>query len=254
MNADKPVDSAQPPIPVQNYDRIAAEYYDPTRHPTCADFRDATRLLLERFLAQYAPRPRSLELGAGKSLVAECFAAHHLPLSTLTITDASAAMLAYSEMWRERGAALAVATIETLGDSEQPFDLVFACLGDPYNTPDLWQRMRQWLTPNGAYFYTTPSFDWATRFRRHHQNGNDSLAEFVVEGEAVYVPSFVPSPAAQRALIVGCGLTVDHIVHITRRELPNGVRSAKLSLPEIAADLPIVTGFWGGLQKEGSAR
>jgi 2-polyprenyl-3-methyl-5-hydroxy-6-metoxy-1,4-benzoquinol methylase len=253
MNADEPLDGAQIRASAQSYDRIATEYYDPVRHPTCADFRDATRLLLDRFLAQHAPRQRALELGAGKSLVAECYAAHELPLTTLTITDASAAMLAYSEIWRERGAKLAVSTVEALSELEGQFDFVFACLGDPYNTPRLWHRIRQRLAPLGTYFYTTPSFDWATRFRRHHQGGQNSLAEFLVDGERVYVPSLVLSLEAQRVMIEASGLTVEHVADIARRDLPKGVRSPKLALAEIAADLPIVTAYWGGLQNRSSA-
>jgi 2-polyprenyl-3-methyl-5-hydroxy-6-metoxy-1,4-benzoquinol methylase len=248
VNATKPLHGAKMHAPAQNYDRVAIEYYDQALHPTCADFRDATRLLLDRFLAKHAPRNRALELGAGKSLVAESYAAHDLPLTTLTITDASAAMLKYSASWRKRGAKLVVSAVETLSNSDGQFDLIFACLGDPYNTPRLWQRIRECLAPHGAYFYTTPSFDWATRFRRHHQGGNESLAEFLVEGEHIYVPSLVISPEAQRAMIEAGGLTVGQIANIARRDLPAGVRSPKLALTEISADLPIVTGYWGGLR------
>lgn len=245
MNGPLAGDSS--PVAVQSYDRVASEYYDGVLHPTCADFRQATHLLLDRFFAQYAPRARALELGAGKSLVAEWYAAHDLPLDTLTLTDASAAMLAHSRMWRERGARLIVSAVEDLGDTEGRFDLVFACLGDPYNTAHLWRNIRQWLAPDGNYFYTTPSFEWASRFRRRHQSGIDSAAEFLVEGDRVYVPSLVHPPPAQLAVIEGCGLTVDHIEHIARRDMPHGVRSPKLALAEIGADLPIVSGYWGGV-------
>jgi hypothetical protein len=228
---------------LQAYDRIAAEYYDAIRHPTCADFRDASRMLLTKFLAGRSPPLHALELGAGKSLLAECFSARGFPLRTLTITDASATMLEYSEPWRADGATLAVASVESFEAVDGSFDLIASCLGDPYNTPTLWRRIAQWLAPGGDCFYTTPSFSWAEQFRARHQGGRDAVAEFLVDGESVYVPSSVLQPEAQRAMIEAAGLRVEGVSVVTRQDLPSGTRSPKLDQPGMAADLPIVTAF-----------
>jgi 2-polyprenyl-3-methyl-5-hydroxy-6-metoxy-1,4-benzoquinol methylase len=236
-------DSLGRDAPSQSYDRIAVEYYDAARHPTCADFRDASRMLLMEFLAGEIPGPRALELGAGKSLLAECFAARGFPLETLTITDASATMLAYSEPWRARGATLAVASVDSFEAVDASFDLIASCLGDPYNTPALWRRITHWLAPGGACFYTTPSFAWAERFRPRHQSGREAVAEFLVDGESIYVPSWVLRPKAQCAMIEAAGLRVEGMSVVTRRDLPSGARSMKLDQPDMAADLPILTAF-----------
>src|ERR1039458_4539600 len=43
--------SQQSPPPPENYERLGREYYDIERHPTCADFRYASKRLLAPLIA-----------------------------------------------------------------------------------------------------------------------------------------------------------------------------------------------------------
>ena len=93
------------------YSELSSEYYDSVKHPTCADFRDAGRLLLYDFVDQGLIRSdgRTIEVGAGRSLVAEVLSARDRSIEGLLITDISFEMLWHSREFSEHGARLLVA-------------------------------------------------------------------------------------------------------------------------------------------------
>ena len=92
------------------YEDLASEYYDPLRHPTCANFREASDLLLGGWLREYSAAGAWIcEVGAGRSTVAEQLAMRNISLNRLTLADSSAEMLAYSREWAARGALLVLA-------------------------------------------------------------------------------------------------------------------------------------------------
>src|SRR5580658_7644900 len=96
----------QPAIPKpSSYEDVAAEYYDSERHPTCANFRGASRLLLRTWLVGKR-NTRLCEIGAGKSVVAEILSDLGYPLGHVTLVDDSPSMLGYSKHWIRDGAKL----------------------------------------------------------------------------------------------------------------------------------------------------
>lgn len=227
---------------MMGYEALAAEYYDADRHPTCADFREATRILLESFIdAQPALHP-SLEVGAGCSLVAEVFAARGIDIAALTLTDASTGMLAHSAIWAARGARVITAAVDAPELPTGPYACIFACLGDPYNGPALWQAVARRLRTGGVCFYATPSFEWAEAFRHAAQQGETSVAEFLVGGRTLSVPSIILPQPAQREMIEAAGLKVIRVDVLPRRAL-NIVRSPKLGQPRMTEDMPVVTSY-----------
>ena len=185
---------------------MASEYYDTGRHPTCANFRQASRILLEA-LVPNAPVARSCEVGAGNSLLAELLWRRHRSLDGLLITDAVPEMLQHSLSWERRGATLAVAPAARLPVPESSLDLLVASLADPYDDRSLWDEVARVLAPGGHCVLTTPSATWAHRFRA--EGSPDGAAEFELEDRTtVYVTSLVRSPEEERLLIEGQGLQV----------------------------------------------
>jgi hypothetical protein len=187
--------------------------------------------------------PPALEIGAGMSLVAELYDELGLSLSSLILTDASAAMLKHSAPWGKRGARLINASVKNLQFPDASFGLIFCSLGDPYNGTALWNRVAALLQPGGYCVFTTPSFEWATFFRRQHQDGLEDLAEFLVRGkDRIYVPSKVLAVEEQTALIESSGLKVNIVSHVRLSELPGGATSPKLKGPK-GERLIVVTGL-----------
>src|SRR5216683_2735662 len=100
--------------PVASYELVAQEYYDAERHPTCANFREASRLLFRRWLSLVPNRKLICELGAGKSLLAEILTEALRSLDTVTLVDESPSMLAYSRALKEVGVRLDLASVFAL--------------------------------------------------------------------------------------------------------------------------------------------
>src|SRR5947207_2274412 len=93
--------------PSGSYDDVAAEYYDPVRHPTCANFREASDYLLDQWWAEYQIGESAIfEVGPGRSAAAEQMLKRGAHLNQLTLVDSSSAMLAYSGKWRAYGSHL----------------------------------------------------------------------------------------------------------------------------------------------------
>src|SRR5258708_2843943 len=98
------------------YELVALEYYDPHKHPTCANFREASAGILRDWLAQLFPNGpgRACEVGAGRSILAELLDRQRVPLDDLLITDSSPSMLSYSSGWRQRGSRLSLNQAEAI--------------------------------------------------------------------------------------------------------------------------------------------
>src|SRR2546422_8630346 len=139
------------------YDEVASEYYNQHRHPTCANFRDATAQVLEDWLA-----PRSqwngwiCEVGAGKSLLAHILSAAGRKLSHLVILDASRRMLAYSSPWKQKGANLMLGRANALPLRDSSITLLAAPVSDPFNEPRFWSEADRVLHSGATAVFTTP--------------------------------------------------------------------------------------------------
>jgi|SRR5580692_2003756 SAM-dependent methyltransferase len=186
------------------YTDLASEYYDAARHPTCANFREASYHLLDQWLASFVrPDTKVLEVGAGASIVADWLSESQRTVARFFATDSSPDMLAYSR-------APIATTYYVVCDARQlsfisgGFDIVVSSLGDPYNTPSFWEEAARVLRVGGHVLFTAPSFDWALKFR-----GATDTAEFVTsDGSEILVPSYVVPDHVQSQMIEAAGLVL----------------------------------------------
>jgi ubiquinone/menaquinone biosynthesis C-methylase UbiE len=216
-----------------NYSDLASEYYDSERHPTCANFREASQYLLVPWLKELVlPRSRVLETGAGSSIVAEWLASDKRLLTSFVASDLSSEMLHYSSSHSDT-AAFVVCDAESLPFANNSLDLVVASLGDPYNTARFWREAARTLRSGGHVLFTTPAFEWARQFR----NGAN-FAEFVTaNGGAVAVTSWVEPEEGQRRMIERCELRITQRRDVYEYQLRETRRSPKLRIG------PIVSGY-----------
>ena len=88
-----------------SYDRIASEYYDAARHPTCHNFGELSERMIASWCNQIPSfRTQILEIGAGRSIIARIMAAADQQLDRLILLDQSKGMLAHSDLWQRLGA------------------------------------------------------------------------------------------------------------------------------------------------------
>jgi ubiquinone/menaquinone biosynthesis C-methylase UbiE len=170
-----------------------------------------------------------LEVGAGKSVVAEAVKASHSNVK-LTLLDSSKEMLAISKGWAEF-AEFVVADARSTGLPKASFDLIVSSLGDPYNTNEFWQEANRLLRPRGVCLFTTPAPEWALAFR---DKNHSSEAEFVLsDGRTVFVPSFVPTYEEQVSLIERSGMNIDSVEEFCVSDLTGGIS------PKLRANLRV---------------
>jgi hypothetical protein len=98
------------------FDSLADEYYDPELHPTCANFRSGSLILVERFLRSVGPMGGIwCDLGAGNSVLLEVIERTLLTDEPFVIAvDGSAQMLDQTPSKRWHDAAPVVALVEHL--------------------------------------------------------------------------------------------------------------------------------------------
>src|SRR4028118_2295010 len=86
---------------LSTYEELSSEYYNPLRHPTCANLREASAIVLRHWLPRLLPVETATlcEVGAGKSLLAELLAEQGVTAAQLILMDSSHSMLAYSRPW-----------------------------------------------------------------------------------------------------------------------------------------------------------
>lgn len=224
------------------YETIAPEYYDPVRHPTCANFRDASLSILRPWLTERDWRQRVLcDLGAGRSVVAEILARGKDRPRRLCLLDRSPSMVAQTP-----ASTLPVVTV--IGDAralalrDHCLDLAVASLGDPFNDLAFWSEMARVLKPGGLVAFTTPSYEWARSFRAETPRQLLDSATFIVRGgERVETPSFVLPRHAQSALLRSVGLELETESVVILSELQPAQISPKLRID--GPDLPVVHGY-----------
>src|SRR5271157_817720 len=216
------------------YSDLASEYYDSRRHPTSANFREASQYLRAPWLLELLrPWSRVLEIGAGRSVVAELLADSGQSPALFVVSDLSPEMLSYTPSFLEHPPSLCLCDAELLPFASNSFDLIVSSLGDPYNTVDFWQGVARVVCPEGYVVFTTPSFEWAKQFR----NGTN-LAEFVIaDGGAIVVKSCVEEVGEQRRMIERSGLTIMERRNVFKHQLHKTPLSPKLRTG------PIVSGY-----------
>jgi SAM-dependent methyltransferase len=226
---------------ISTYDDVASEYYDPKRHPTCANFSELSHtFLVPRILRFELLSTNILEVGSGRSTVAPILSEQNLLMNRLTLLDQSPGMLAHSQEWGRKGARLIVANACRTELPTATFDLIVAALGDPYNSEDFWREVVRLLRRGGVCLFTTPAPEWATRFRQPEFR---SYAEFVIaDGTSLLVPSYIPTLDQQIRMITDAGLAVIEVGCLNAEQL-SGTHSPKLLVNEATKPLPIVRGF-----------
>lgn len=201
------------------YSSVAQEYYDEVLHPTCADFRLASWIYLERLFEEVKPTGRMADIGCGKSLIAE------FCQRNLVLIDQSIEMLEHNAPLLERR--LMDVERESIGRSE--FDWIFAVLADPYNTPEAWKNIGRALKSRGQCIFIVPSFEWVGSFRRDSMSEKPNLARFITaRGDEVFLRSLVFDLEFQKEMIAQAGLVSQPVEHVLVRDLPF-VKSRKIS-------------------------
>lgn len=217
---------ATAPSSLGSYSQVAAEYYDPQLHPTCANFREASAVIFRPWFESFLrPDISILETGSGASLVAELTS--EMKLRTfLILSDKSPEMLSKSD--GKSSNYCVVSDAERLSIRSHSIDVIAGSLGDPYNTIAFWLECARVLHPGGRVFFTTPSFAWAHSFRE--ETGSPAMAaQFdLVEGGTLLVPSVVLRPSDQIALIRSAGLDVEEVLDIDASSVRQTKPSPKL--------------------------
>jgi SAM-dependent methyltransferase len=241
--SDRLVRSQSSDLVIADYDALAAEYYDVRRHPTCANFREGSRRVLDRWLGSLRVDGQVLcDIGAGKSILAEVVAPKFSWLRRVILVDESPRMLAYSGQWADIGAQLIIGDASRIPLLTESTDVIVSSLGDPYNLDDFWSEVRRVLRPGGRAFFTTPSYEWARAFRRS-ENGLPNVATFqLLNGQTVYVPSYILDVGDQVDLMARHGLIVSEVINVLLSALTETPISPKLLSPD-RRDGKVVTGF-----------
>ena len=225
------------------YKIIAGEYYDPDFHPTCSNFREASKILIKKEFFNI-PQNESyyiLEVGAGKSVLIEICKELDLRFNKIVISDAEEQMLKYSFPFELRNMEFSIIDAENTNIENSFFDIIISSLGDSYNTSKFWKEIRRTLKDGGYCLYTTPSHEWCNIFRKNQINKD--LASFITKADdEVYIPSLIYDETTQVKMIEDVGLTCKQINEIKLRSLNDQIISPKLRT-ELADELPVVTSY-----------
>jgi SAM-dependent methyltransferase len=204
-------------LKLQSYSSVAAEYYDAQRHPTCRNFRDASRSLLQEALGVIPRSGSALEVGAGDALLGELAPNE---FDRLILLDKSEEMISYSRKFSQI-AELVVGDALALPFESNTFSLIVASLADPFNEPRFWNEIQLTLKFGAYCVFTTPSYDWASSFRMRSAEEQRGAALFHTRrGERIYLPSFVEPEAAQRRTIESAGLRLLQTKSIGATDIP----------------------------------
>jgi ubiquinone/menaquinone biosynthesis C-methylase UbiE len=231
-------ESATASVPkLHPYTAVAAEYYDADRHPTCRNFRDASRVFLSSSLNSLERKGVTLEVGAGSSLVAEFVEKKLMSSERLILLDSSSEMLAYSKCF-EQNAALVVGDALALPFASQSISLIVASLADPFNILQFWREARRSLEYGGHCLFTVPSYEWASLFRQASGYEREGSAFFrLASGESVYLPSSIRSTVDQITMMSSTGFRLVTTMSITADSVPSPHSS------KISGCKEIVTGY-----------
>lgn len=215
-----------------SYGAVAAEYYDENHHPTCANFRSASRFVFQSYAASWnVPSLTVCEVGAGKSLYEECVPNWYEFNQTLILNDSVPEMLGYSRRALEKGAHSIIGDARQLTLPKRSVDLILSSLGDPYNVDSFWKRSSETLKVGGTMLFTTPSHNWASRFRKF-DSASQQTAEFLSSnGKTYHMPSYIYSVPDQIMMIERFGLKVIEFGSVNTSSLRLKHISPKLLAP-----------------------
>ncbi len=198
------------------YAAVASEYYDENYHPTCHNFRDASRTFLRTSLGVHPVSGLTLEVGAGQSLLGELVEFADLRFERLVLLDRSIEMLSHSQRFSAI-AHLVVSDACQLPFKDRSISLIVAALADPYNVEAFWFEVARCLKKGGRCLFTIPSYEWASSFRRSSITEREDAAYFELRnGQRVYLPSIIKSRIDQESMIRGAGLEVSKVSNLAK--------------------------------------
>ena len=157
----------------------------------------------------------------------------------LTVLDDSEPMLEHSRACLPAGASFLLGSAIDTGLEGASVDTIVASAGDPYNEPAFWAECRRLLKPGGRVFFTTPSYVWASRFRKEEPSPEHVAAFALSDGTIIDTPSFVLPEGRQVAMMDNAGLAAHLLDRETLADLAvNGVVAPKLDV--LAPDEPVL--------------
>lgn len=235
-------------ITISEYDAIAEEYYNSECHPTCANFRYLSiEFIKNHFENNDCKFRRCLEVGAGRSVLAELKKLGNNCFDHITIMDKNKKMLKNSNQLENYYNNKLITDIENTKSIKnlnlEKFDLIVAILADPYNSSGMWESIKSIIAENGLVLFTTPSYEWAQMFRKDQQSELYEVAEFrTQEGKTLYVRSVVLNEENQVILCNQSGFKVSSISRLTVNSIVDQTLSPKLRSAQ-DQDIPVVTGY-----------
>jgi hypothetical protein len=226
------------------YNEISEEYYQEELHPTSNNFRVASLIVTKDFLklSGYNSFDKIVEVGAGKSIAAELISDMGFSLKNLIITDLHESMLKYSNAFIELGSKTKVIGAENIHTKFSNIDYVLSSLGDPYNVNGFWKSSYEALAIGGYCIFTTPSYEWAQKFRKEYQKKDNMHAHFLLKnGLEVRVPSFIYEERLQIEIANSAGFTFEKTQQVNLSQIHKKI-SPKLLMGS-SENYPILTGY-----------
>lgn len=221
-------------LKLDTYSSVASEYYDAEFHPTCRNFRDASRLFLREALLNLPREGWAVEVGAGASLTGELGPG---TFEKLILLDNSEAMLSYSRRFQSF-ADLVIGNALALPFSDRSISLIVASLADPFNASRFWNEVHRTLKVGAHCIFTSPSHEWASSFRQKSTSEHEGAALFQLRsGKHVYLPSLVQPEDSQFEMIRRAGLSLVATSSIAADAIPQP------HSPKIRGCKTIVSGF-----------
>lgn len=228
---------------LSGYEALAGEYYNPERHPTCANLREGSWILLAKWLESVqVERSDFCDVGCGKSILAELVAPRLADLRNIYLIDSSLSMLAYSRHWAKHGAHLILGKAEHLPLPDRSVDFLVSSLGDPYDVEAFWREAQRVVRPGGCVLYTTPSYEWSESFRIDDESRRREAEFELADGRRVVVPSYILPIGQQIALIERHHMSVREVAEIPMSALREHPISPKL-VPRRGPQASVVTGY-----------
>jgi len=218
---------------MDQYDDIAEEYYDSSRHPTCANFREISKNFLTENILYLIESAIIFDIGAGNSIVAEIKSEIKSISARVVISDKSRNMINNSRSLHAYIDAVCICDaqkdLSAMVDYFGKCDLAICNLGDPYNTKNFWLQLSRIVKDQGNVIFTTPSYEWSQSFRANHQNGNLVSAEFATKNGVKHVPSFIHSNKTQSKMMDRYGFQIQSIEKLALNRLSSNNISEKIS-------------------------
>ncbi|MDJ0826903.1 MAG: hypothetical protein QNJ16_15505 [Rhodobacter sp.] len=233
-------------ITLTEYGALADEYYNASAHPTCANFR---RISLDFIAARISSAPTAfstcLEIGAGRSVLAELRAGGVLNCDRLVVTDLHPEMLAHSDAMSavvDQTLALDICDPTQTKGFAAKADLAVASLADPYDDASFWSGLSDVVAPGGDVIVTTPSLEWVRAFRAGEPGDEMSAARFETAAGRVWVRSMVRSVEEEVALMRAHGFEPLTSAKLYRPRSGFSPAAPKLD-PWAAQGLPLCVGY-----------